>query len=521
MYALLSRLGVVLALCSPTLAQEIATAVEYGGAGSNLLLLSRPDRVLVADLDAAFSPAAISDLLASDLDQDGRTDLAVAWFASDLADPSRNLRQLTLLFGDGLGGFERIDFDLYIPGGLGAPATFQNGTSSLARGDFDGDGDPDLAVLPFWGDEIWFLENTGARAFVPIAKYMFGSVWTSFTLTPPEAAAADFNGDGRDDLVYLADPNQRHLGLIAHFWSTTSTISAMQRMPWEATATVPLPWVRGMALGDIDADRIPDIVVVGSSNANEQTPAMVIWRQFDAVAGRFSEDALTPQLLPVDVDFLTAPERCRPALIVTDQNGGNVEVYRRQCGAEFELERTQTLSGYSASGLGLGMAVCVGKLNGDSEPDFVTRQKYGTIDSEQRVEVTLGLGEGPSWQRLDPGPLDGSGFADPLGMGPLRPRNLFAADLFGTRRSEIICGFGPTPTSKGTRILELAIWRNGCLADINADGGVGVDDLARVLGSLACSGQSGYDAVADLNRDGCVDLTDIAVVLNEFGCSRL
>src|SRR5262249_42110622 len=150
-------------------------------------------------------------------------------------------------------------------------------------------------------------------------------------------------------------------------------------------------------------------------------------------------------------------------------------------------------------------------VNGDGEPDIVTRQKVGD-SSCRHIDITLGSGASQQWTRLDPSPIDSSGFSDPPANEILRPRDLVVADLFGNRLPEIIAGFGPTPRANsppGLGRLEVAIWANSCFADINNDGQTDLNDLSFLLASFGCLGGDGtYHIEADLDRDGCVGLAD-------------
>ena len=98
---------------------------------------------------------------------------------SDLAMAS--LDSVRVLLGDGLGGF-------------GAATSFPTGehSRSVAVGDFDADGDPDLAVGGF-GD-VSVLLGDGSGGFGPAADFATGYI-------PTSVAVGDFDGDTDADLA--------------------------------------------------------------------------------------------------------------------------------------------------------------------------------------------------------------------------------------------------------------------------------------------------------------------------------
>src|SRR5205823_606771 len=90
------------------------------------------------------SPQAIA---AADLDGDGRPDLAVANFGSDI---------VTLLRNQGGGGFAAFP---------GSPITVGTSPSAITAADLDGDGRPDLAVTNFGSNDVTLLRNLGGGSF--------------------------------------------------------------------------------------------------------------------------------------------------------------------------------------------------------------------------------------------------------------------------------------------------------------------------------------------------------------------
>src|SRR5439155_8281344 len=79
------------------------------------------------------------------------------------------------------------------------PATMSPvGTSpfSIAIGDFNGDGQSDLAITNFSSSNVSILLSTGSGAFGAAASYPVGT-------NPRQVAVGDFNGDGLVDLAVV------------------------------------------------------------------------------------------------------------------------------------------------------------------------------------------------------------------------------------------------------------------------------------------------------------------------------
>jgi hypothetical protein len=126
-----------------------------------------------------------SSLAVADVNIDGNADLAVG---SMYSDRGRSQYKLTIMLGNGTGGFRRA---------AGSPLAVPGMPLSLAVADLNADGKPDIAVATNYGavDSITILMGNGAGTFRPAVDSPFP------VPSAAEVAAADLNGDGRPDLA--------------------------------------------------------------------------------------------------------------------------------------------------------------------------------------------------------------------------------------------------------------------------------------------------------------------------------
>jgi hypothetical protein len=134
--------------------------------------------------------------------------------------------------------------------------TFATGSESIsvAVADFNGDGKPDLVVANANSSSVSVLLNTTAPgattpSFATQETFATGSV-------PQSVAVADFNGDGRPDLV-VANRNPNTVSVLLNTTTPGATTPSFATQETFATGSGPL----SVAVADVNGDGRPDLVV--------------------------------------------------------------------------------------------------------------------------------------------------------------------------------------------------------------------------------------------------------------------
>jgi hypothetical protein len=299
--------------------QAGAVAVgDFNGDGNPDLVVAnwanRAVSLLLGDGFGNFGPATSfpagaqpSSVAVGDFDHDGKLDLAVA-------NQLGNTRgTVSVLKGNGSGGFAQA-----------VPFAAGNDPDSVVVGDFNRDGNPDLAVADQDKDNtVSVLLGDGSGGFGSPATFTVGSL-------PASVAAADFNGDGGLDLV-VANPFSGTVSVLLNQASlTTTTLTSFdtaavfgEQLSFKATVTAAEP-DQPMPTGIVDFKDGQTVLGSGTLDTNGHAffttvalgvgyhPITAVYQGDPSFTG--STSATLNQLINQDLGLTTLTASANPAI---------------------------------------------------------------------------------------------------------------------------------------------------------------------------------------------------------------
>ena len=270
---------------------------------------------------------------------DGPASVAVGDFNADgnpdLAVANQLANTVSVLLGSAGGGFTRQTPDLAV-GGF---------PTSVAVGDFNGDQDPDLAVANGFGSVSVLRGSDGASFTRQTPDLTIGG-------TPWSIGVGDFNGDSDPDLA-VANQLANNVSVLLG----GSGAGFTRQTPDLAVGSGPT----SVAVGDFNGDHDPDLAV---ANQFDGTVSVLLGT---AGGGGFSGPTRAgnynggSDLMSVAVGDFNADQD--PDLAVGDMSPGEILVLLGSIGGSFSGPTTLTVdSGVSS--------VAVGDFNRDTDPDL-------------------------------------------------------------------------------------------------------------------------------------------------------
>jgi gliding motility-associated-like protein len=383
-----------------------------------------------------FDTGAAGGVFISDIDGDGKPDLVIGIIKNNSVSILRNISSSGTISTNSFA--PKIDF----------PVAAGFGFSTFAIGDIDGDGKTDLVLSSQANSdsEISVFRNTstiGSISFAPKVDF------TALTAARG-IAIGDLDGDGKSDIA-IANGQSGGISL----WRNISTPGSISTSSFEARVDLLINdslhsfGTDGIAIGDLDGDKKPDIVIGNDLNGT------ISVLMNTSTAGSFN--ALSSFALPVnfptggradDVTIADLDGDGKPDLAVvnTSQPNGSPSISI--------LRNTSTPGSMSANSfmpavifnVGPGPDhLALGDLDGDGKPDIVVANPFTNSGSIVVLRNTATSGS-----------IKTTSFASQL----IFPTNKFTAsvaigDLDGDGEPDIITPFDSgQPTGTGMYIYR-------------------------------------------------------------------
>ena len=364
--------------------------------------------------------------------------------------------------------------------GFTAPRTHAVGDAprAVAFGDFNGDGDPDLAVANYSGHNAAVLLGGTGASFGPATTYAVGTF-------PTGVAVGDFNGDGDPDLAVSnsgggpIDPGGDSVSIL--LGGTGGTFGASSLF---AAGDVPMAVAVGQF--NLDQDTDPDLVTPNGSGDNVSVLLGGTGGTFGTPAASTVGDA------PTGVAVGNFNGDADPDLAVTNGGSDDVSILLGGSMGSFGLAIN-----YSAADWASG--VTTGDFDGDSDLDLAVSGYYpgslavlggandGTFGAPTTHSILGFLGGG-----IAAGDLNGDGDLDlALANGNSPPGGVVVVAEGGTGLSFS----SPVHLGQGSATAAVAI------ADVNGDGDPdlalaqpGADSVAILLNTASAPPSPGFTA---------------------------
>jgi len=240
---------------------------------------------------------------------------------------------------------------------------------SVVVGDFNADGKPDLAVANFGSDTVSVFINNGAGTFAAKVDYTTGT-------GPYSVAVGDFNLDGKPDLA-VANFNSATVSVLIN--NGAGTFAAKVDF---TTGSGPI----AVAVGDFNLDGKPDLAIAN----NTSNTVSVLLNTATVQAGFFGSPINnTTGTNPISVARGDFNVDGKPDLAVANYNSNTVSVFINNGAGTFAAKVDYTTGTNPIS-------VAVGDFNLDGKPDLAVANTSSTT-----VSVFINNGAGTFAAKVD------------------------------------------------------------------------------------------------------------------------
>jgi hypothetical protein len=328
------------------------------GSNGNLAAASFAAPVILSAGPVGSFPDNLVQLVLADLDGDGRLDIVTENEETGMVNVFQNLSSPGSLTTSSFG--PRIDLP------VGSQPV------SVAVGDMDGDGKPDIIAANFGSGTLSILRNLSTGGLLTSNSFA-AAMSLSAPGNPSQVLAQDLDGDGKADLV-VANYNTSSGISIFRNTSTPGTFSFASRVDLSTPSSAEV----AIAIGDIDGDGNQDVVVGSYNTAN-----------FSVYRNIGSPGSVSVGSFAAPVTFATGPDIPRGGIALGDIDGDgklDLAVVGQYSSSMYLYRNLSTPGSFTSSSLASPVTfasgnnpatVVIGDLDGDGRPDIVMANTFG------------------------------------------------------------------------------------------------------------------------------------------------
>jgi len=278
-----------------------------------------------------------NDIVIADFNKDGNTDLAIA---------NTEVSFLTLLLGNGKGQFQQAEKSPFI-------VHAKPHTHGIATGDFNGDGNLDLATDNWGMDQVLVIfgdgkANFGNETFYPVGKRPYQRL-----------RVADINKDGKPDIITTNLEGNNATVLLG------MGAGKLQEAPGSPFPAGDAPF--GVAVGDVNGDGNPDLAIANSPTITSESKGKDgLTILLGDGSGNFSSLQGSP--------FLTGKSPSRVAIGDLDGNGINdiaVTNYNGRSVSIFYMDKKGVMENKTVTTGNRPDGVAIHDMNHDGKNDIL------------------------------------------------------------------------------------------------------------------------------------------------------
>lgn len=318
----------------------------------------------------AFAPAvqfttgeAPVSIAIADLDGDGKIDLVVPNFGANTISIFKNTSTTGAIDANSFAA--KVDF------------TTRYEPRNVAISDLDGDGKPDLAVVNV--DGVSVFRNTSTIGVIDVSSFAEKVDFNLTTGYSPSSnvAIGDLDGDGKPDLA-VADYD---LVSILKNTSTVGVITFATNVNFTTGG-----YANSIAIGDLDGDSKSDLAVVTIPNLSGGNTVSIF--RNTSVIGEITASTFAAKVdfvtgeIPIDVEIGDLDGDGKPDLAIVNQDSYSVSVFKNtsNIGSISTSSFTEKKDYYFITDNPNNVAI--GDLDGDSRPDLAV-----TITNKSAVSI--------------------------------------------------------------------------------------------------------------------------------------